>query len=174
VVIPTTKFGVGSFSLRYISSRLGLLTPSRLTAIALGKAERLFERLGVGSPLKEKRERERSKVSSNGSIRGIRYRLGLPARGQRTQTNARTPKNRRGGVSNRFSLRNTKVFQSKQQGTSLAIRSSMIHRTPFSIATFSGVPFPSLYTKFFMLAKRGGRRRRFLSRVGSFYKKWVS
>src|SRR6185437_4180709 len=129
------RYGMGHSSYSYLCSRLGVPDISRLTPTLIERGEILLERLGVGPALQERREGERIRIYRSGAIRGIRFRLGLPVRGQRTQTNARTPKNRRGGSSNRFSLRNTRAFQLKQGGE--AIRSPL-RATPHPTAPRPG------------------------------------
>jgi small subunit ribosomal protein S13 len=69
-------------------------TPARqLTEDELGRLSSLLERdYTVEGPLRRKTQQDISRLRDIKCYRGIRHRLGLPVRGQRTRTNARTRK----------------------------------------------------------------------------------
>jgi small subunit ribosomal protein S13 len=73
--------------------------------IGRAAALKILKEAGVDSAVRIKEGDLRKEVSLNikrlvdtGTYRGLRHRKGLPVRGQRTKTNARTRKGRRSGV----------------------------------------------------------------------------
>jgi small subunit ribosomal protein S13 len=64
-----------------------------LTEDEVGRLAGLLERdYTVEGPLRRKVQQDINRLRDIKSYRGIRHRLGLPVRGQRTRTNARTRK----------------------------------------------------------------------------------
>lgn len=90
-------YGIGSFLSEQICKRLGFnktFTIKDLTDDQLFQILQCVEELGI--PLKGELQRQLKhdidKLITLKTFRGIRHRQGLPVRGQRTHTNARTPK----------------------------------------------------------------------------------
>ncbi len=58
----------------------------------LGKIRQIIQTLDVEGDLRRKLNMDIKRLSDLGCYRGLRHRRGLPCRGQRTKTNARTRK----------------------------------------------------------------------------------
>lgn len=63
-----------------------------LTEDEIGKLRELVEDLTVEGDLRRERSQAIKRLMEIGSYRGMRHRRGLPVRGQKTKTNARTRK----------------------------------------------------------------------------------
>jgi small subunit ribosomal protein S13 len=63
-----------------------------LTEDEIGKLRDLVEDLTVEGDLRRERSQDIKRLMEIGSYRGLRHRRGLPVRGQKTKTNARTRK----------------------------------------------------------------------------------
>nr|YP_009237684.1 ribosomal protein S13 [Trachydiscus minutus]AML60693.1 ribosomal protein S13 [Trachydiscus minutus] len=90
-------YGIGPFLSQQICKRLGFkmtFLVKDLTDEQLFQISQCVEELGI--PLKGELQRQLKqnldKLLTLKTIRGVRRRQGLPVRGQRTHTNARTPK----------------------------------------------------------------------------------
>ncbi|MEM0926675.1 MAG: 30S ribosomal protein S13 [Planctomycetota bacterium] len=88
--------GVGLHSAREVCQKLGI-DPTRSAADLgedeLGKIAAMLERdYTVEGPLRRQVTQNISRLREIKSYRGMRHRMGLPARGQRTKTNSRTRK----------------------------------------------------------------------------------
>lgn len=90
-------YGIGPFLSQQICKRLGFKFTSSikdLTDQQLFQISQCVEELGI--PLKGELQRQLKsnldKLLTLKTLRGIRHRQGLPVRGQRTHTNARTQK----------------------------------------------------------------------------------
>jgi len=89
-------YGVGPHRAKEIAEKVGLdpmmktddLTSEQLTSIA----QVLQSEYNVEGDLRRETQANIRRLISIGSYRGIRHRRGLPVRGQRTKTNARTRK----------------------------------------------------------------------------------
>lgn len=105
VVIPKDKkiqyalpilYGIGNASALKICCELGFapnLKVGDLTDVQqFDLAKKIKEEYRLESNLKEEIKGNVQRYISNGSIRGFRHRNKLPVRGQRTQTNAKTPR----------------------------------------------------------------------------------
>jgi len=71
--------------------RVGELTPDELNAIR----KYIEQNYKVEGDLRREIAMNIKRLMDIGCYRGIRHRIGLPVRGQRTQTNAKTRKKRR-------------------------------------------------------------------------------
>jgi small subunit ribosomal protein S13 len=95
----TYIFGVGSHKALQICKRCNLDPEARVTTLSeaeLGAINTdLQEHEMVEGDLKRQVQQNIRRLQSIGSYRGSRHRRGLPARGQRTKTNARTRKGRK-------------------------------------------------------------------------------
>lgn len=99
VVALTYIYGIGPSLSKKILNALGIdekmrtkdLTEEQLSALG-SHIERDYV---VEGQLRRQEAQEIVRLKNIACYRGIRHRLGLPARGQRTRTNARTRKGRR-------------------------------------------------------------------------------
>ena len=92
----TYLYGVGSKVSRELCHKAGVDPTKRARDLAedeLGRLAALLERdYTVEGPLRRQVNQSISRLRDIGCYRGIRHRRGLPVRGQRTKTNARTRK----------------------------------------------------------------------------------
>ncbi|MFK8115556.1 MAG: 30S ribosomal protein S13 [Rubripirellula sp.] len=90
----TYLYGVGLYSAREVCEKLGIDPARKASEIQedeLGRLAALLERdYVVEGPLRRQVAQNISRMREIKSYRGIRHRIGLPVRGQRTKTNART------------------------------------------------------------------------------------
>ncbi len=89
-------YGVGPHVASELCKKAGINPTTRardLTEDEVGRLAGLLERdYTVEGPLRRKVQQDISRLRDIKCFRGIRHRLGLPVRGQRTRTNARTRK----------------------------------------------------------------------------------
>ncbi len=92
----TYIYGIGRTSARQICEKADVAKDTRVDRLSDGELVRVREVIERGYQVEGDRRRE---VSQNikmlmdiGCYRGLRHRRGLPVRGQRTHTNARTRK----------------------------------------------------------------------------------
>lgn len=92
----TYLYGVGPKVSRELCHKAGVDPIKRARDLAedeLGRLAALLERdYTVEGPLRRQMNQSISRLRDIGCYRGIRHRRGLPCRGQRTKTNARTRK----------------------------------------------------------------------------------
>ena len=95
----TAIFGVGRSRAREILERVSLdpnMHPGEWTEDQTKKVRRLIEdEYIVEGQLRTEVQMNIKRLMDIGCYRGLRHRRGLPVRGQRTQTNARTRKGRK-------------------------------------------------------------------------------
>ena len=96
VVALTYIFGIGSTKAHEICQKAGVSEASRVNQLAEGEVTRLREIIDgeyrVEGDLRREITVNIKRLMDLGTYRGIRHRRGLPLRGQRTRTNARTRK----------------------------------------------------------------------------------
>lgn len=96
VVSLTYLFGVGPKISRELCHKAGVDPQRRareLVESELGRLAALLERdYVVEGPLRRQQTQNLVRLRDIGCYRGLRHRRGLPVRGQRTRTNARTRK----------------------------------------------------------------------------------
>ena len=104
VVIPEYKhieialtgiYGIGRTTANKICAAIGIDPAMRMGNINDSQLERLREEVGkytIEGDLRRETQMNIKRLIDLGSYRGLRHRLGLPVRGQRTRTNARTRK----------------------------------------------------------------------------------
>ena len=102
----TSIYGIGRTRSRSILYRAGVSFDKKvadLTEEEINKIRQIIETEGaVEGDLRKEISMNIKRLSEMGSYRGLRHRRGLPVRGQRTHTNARTRKGpRRGTVANK-------------------------------------------------------------------------
>ena len=92
----TYLYGVGPKTARELCHKAGVDPTKRARELAedeLGRLAALLERdYTVEGPLRRQLAQNITRLRDIGCYRGIRHRRGLPVRGQRTKTNARTRK----------------------------------------------------------------------------------
>ena len=92
----TYIFGIGRVTSNKILTETGISPDTRvkdLTEVEVGKLREVIERtLEVEGDLKREVALNIKRLIEIGCYRGLRHRRGLPTRGQRTKTNARTRK----------------------------------------------------------------------------------
>lgn len=101
----TYIYGVGRCLSNEIISRLGLdrnMRANKLTQDDIARLNGLLQsEYMVEGDLRRQVQNNIKRLISIHSYRGLRHRVGLPVRGQRTKTNARTRKGRRKTVANK-------------------------------------------------------------------------
>ncbi len=95
VISLTYVYGVGRATARKICSDVGIspsVMMSELTAEQLDDVRNAVAKFSVEGDLRREVNMNIKRLMDLGCYRGIRHRRGLPLRGQRTKTNARTRK----------------------------------------------------------------------------------
>jgi small subunit ribosomal protein S13 len=98
-------FGIGPKSAKDICAKAGI-APNKITdQLDEGEVKRIREAIEGGykveGDLRREIQMDIKRLMDLGCYRGLRHRRGLPTRGQRTHTNARTRKGPRKGVLSR-------------------------------------------------------------------------
>ena len=92
----TYIYGIGRTSARQICETADIAKDTRVDRLSDGELVRVREVIERGYQVEGDRRRETSQnikmLMDIGCYRGLRHRRGLPVRGQRTHTNARTRK----------------------------------------------------------------------------------
>jgi small subunit ribosomal protein S13 len=101
----TYLYGIGLRLSKEIIEKLGLdpdMRAQKLTQDDIARINNLLQSsYVVEGDLRRQVQNNIKRLISIHSYRGLRHRLGLPVRGQRTRTNARTRKGRRKTVANK-------------------------------------------------------------------------
>ena len=101
----TYVYGIGRASALAILSKAGINGAIRVKDLSEDKIVKLREIIErdyrVEGDLRKEVALNIKRLIDTGTYRGLRHRKGLPVRGQRTKTNARTRKGRRAGVSSK-------------------------------------------------------------------------
>jgi len=105
VNIPTNKrveialtyiYGIGPAISQAICERVGITRERRVNELTDAEVLRIREAIDaeyqVEGDLRRERNQNIKRLMDMGNYRGLRHRRGLPVRGQRTHTNARTRK----------------------------------------------------------------------------------
>jgi small subunit ribosomal protein S13 len=104
-VALTYIYGIGNTSSRVILDKTGVSSETRVSDLSdedLNKIRRVIENdFKVEGALRTEISMNIKRLMDIGSYRGVRHRKGLPVRGQRTHTNARTRKGPRRTVAGR-------------------------------------------------------------------------
>jgi len=98
VIALTSVYGVGNSSSRKICQQLNIEPSKKVSQLTDAELDLLRTELGnmtVEGDLRRMVSRNIKRLMDLGCYRGLRHRRGLPVRGQRTKTNARTRKGRR-------------------------------------------------------------------------------
>jgi small subunit ribosomal protein S13 len=95
----TYIYGIGRTTAKEIIAKAGIDPSRRMRDITEDEAARLRETIDSGYVIEGDKRREVQtaiqRLIEIGTYRGRRHRQGLPVRGQRTRTNARTRKGKR-------------------------------------------------------------------------------
>jgi small subunit ribosomal protein S13 len=98
----TAIFGIGRTRARKICEAAGVAYDKKVKELSDAELERIREHVGsftVEGDLRREVQLSIKRLIDLGTYRGLRHKRGLPLRGQRTRTNARTRKGpRRAGV----------------------------------------------------------------------------
>ena len=95
VIALQSVYGIGGARARAICAATGIDPAARLGGLEEPQLARLREAVGaytIEGDLRRETAMSIKRLMDLGSYRGIRHRRGLPLRGQRTRTNARTRK----------------------------------------------------------------------------------
>ncbi len=95
VIALTAIYGVGRQTASEICEKVGILTSVKikeLTEEQLEAIRNVVSKMTVEGDLRREVSMNIKRLMDLGCYRGIRHRRGLPLRGQRTRTNARTRK----------------------------------------------------------------------------------
>jgi len=105
VIALTYIFGIGKTTSQKILAATGISPDTRVRDLTEDEVSRLREQIDKNVKVEGDLRREISlnikRLIEIGSYRGLRHRRGLPVRGQRTKTNARTRKGPRRTVANK-------------------------------------------------------------------------
>ena len=92
----TYIFGIGRSTAKQIASELGISQDTKVRDLTDDDVTKLRnyidDKVTVEGDLRRERTQAIKRLGEIGAYRGIRHRRGLPVRGQRTKTNARTRK----------------------------------------------------------------------------------
>jgi small subunit ribosomal protein S13 len=91
----TAIYGIGRARARHILDAVGVAHTKKIKELNDAELERIREAIGrvtVEGDLRREVQLSIKRLIDLGTYRGMRHRRGLPVRGQRTRTNARTRK----------------------------------------------------------------------------------
>jgi small subunit ribosomal protein S13 len=97
----TAIFGIGRTRARQICEAVGVVTTTKMKDLTDSEMDKLREEVGkytVEGDLRRETTMNIKRLMDLGCYRGQRHRKGLPCRGQRTRTNARTRKGPRKAI----------------------------------------------------------------------------
>lgn len=98
----TYIFGIGPARSRDILRKTGVAFDTRIKDLQEDEVVKLRETIDqdydVEGDLRKEHSMSIKRLMDIGTYRGLRHRKGLPVRGQRTKTNSRTRKGRRGAI----------------------------------------------------------------------------
>jgi len=98
----TYIYGIGRSSAAQIVKKAGVNGPTRVKDLKedeIVKLREIIEReYEVEGDLRKEVSMDIKRLIDTGTYRGLRHRKGLPVRGQRTRTNARTRKGKRAAI----------------------------------------------------------------------------
>lgn len=94
----TYIFGIGRSNVAQIIKEASIEGKRRvrdLTEEEIGRLQKAVDKVKVEGDLKEEIAQNIKRMEEIGAYRGLRHRKGLPVRGQRTRSNARTKRGKR-------------------------------------------------------------------------------
>ena len=98
VIGLTSIFGIGLSTSKQILGKLGINENTKVSALTddeVNKIRNEISTIKLEGALKSEVQMNIKRLIDTGTYRGKRHRRGLPVRGQRTRTNARTRKGKR-------------------------------------------------------------------------------
>ncbi len=101
VIALTAIYGIGRTRAKRICSSAGVVESTKVKDLTDAEMERLRDEVGkitVEGDLRRETTMSIKRLMDLGCYRGVRHRRGLPVRGQRTRTNARTRKGPRKAI----------------------------------------------------------------------------
>ena len=101
VIVLTYIFGVGRTRAKDICAASGIAESAKMGSLSEAQVESLrteVAKLTVEGDLRRELSMSIKRLMDLGCYRGLRHRKGLPVRGQRTKTNARTRKGPRKAI----------------------------------------------------------------------------
>ncbi len=101
VIALTSIYGIGRTRARDICIAAGIKPETRIRDLSEGELEKIRSEVGkftVEGDLRREVAMSIKRLMDLGTYRGMRHRRGLPVRGQRTRTNARTRKGPRRAI----------------------------------------------------------------------------
>jgi small subunit ribosomal protein S13 len=101
VIALTAIYGIGRTRAQKICATAGIMTSTKIKDLSDSEMEKLRDEVGkvtVEGDLRREVSMNIKRLMDLGCYRGVRHRRGLPVRGQRTRTNARTRKGPRKAV----------------------------------------------------------------------------
>lgn len=101
VIALTAIYGIGRTRAQKICATAGIMTSTKIKDLSDSEMEKLRDEVGkvtVEGDLRREVSMNIKRLMDLGCYRGLRHRRGLPVRGQRTRTNARTRKGPRKAV----------------------------------------------------------------------------
>jgi len=101
VIALTAIFGIGRSRARQICDSIGVKHSAKIKDLSDSEMEKIREQVGkftVEGDLRRETSMNIKRLMDLGCYRGVRHKKGLPVRGQRTRTNARTRKGPRKAV----------------------------------------------------------------------------
>ncbi len=105
-------YGIGPYQAKDIVEKAGIIGNPRVRELDEGDLTRIREIVDrekmVEGDLRREVDMNIRRLMDVGTYRGLRHRRGLPSRGQRTRTNARTKRGRRQTVAGRGQRSTTK------------------------------------------------------------------
>ena len=105
-------YGIGPYQAKDIIDKAGIVGNPRVRELDEGDLTRIREIVDrekiVEGDLRREVDMNIRRLMDVGTYRGLRHRRGLPSRGQRTRTNARTKRGRRQTVAGRGQRSSTK------------------------------------------------------------------
>ena len=97
----TAIFGIGRSRARLICDAIGVKHSAKIKDLSDAEMDKIREQIGkftVEGDLRRETSMNIKRLMDLGCYRGVRHKKGLPVRGQRTRTNARTRKGPRKAV----------------------------------------------------------------------------
>jgi len=94
----TYIFGIGRNNVVRVLEKAGLARERKINSLSpeeTSKLQKVLDEIKVEGDLRKEVAQNISRLKSIGAYRGIRHAKGLPGRGQRTRTNARTKRGKR-------------------------------------------------------------------------------
>jgi small subunit ribosomal protein S13 len=109
VIGLTSIYGIGRSTSQKVLSKTGVSGDTYVKDLTEEEVSKLRDvidnELSVEGDLRRERSQDVKRLTEIGSYRGLRHRRGLPVRGQRTKTNARSRKGpRRGQIAQKKKL----------------------------------------------------------------------